>query len=74
MSDCLIDDILSFDLHGIPISTYLNDLTYGISSSLLGVDPLYFFYHEQSMYMRYFHIKPCLLIIVYHDCFFNFPI
>jgi hypothetical protein len=42
MSDYLIDDLLSFDLHGILISIYPNDLTYGIPLSLLNVDPLYF--------------------------------
>jgi hypothetical protein len=74
MSDYLIDDLLSFSLHGISISIYQNDLTYGISSSLLNVDPLYFFYYEQSVYMRHFHIKLCLLTIFNHDCLFNFHV
>jgi hypothetical protein len=74
MCDYLIDDLLSFDLHGISISIYPNDLTFGISSSLLNVDPLYFLYYEQSMYMRHFYIKPCLLTIFNHDCLFNFSV
>jgi hypothetical protein len=57
-----------------PISIYPSNLTYGISSLLLNVDPLYFLYYEQSVYMRHFHIKQCLLTIFNHDCLFNYPV
>jgi hypothetical protein len=55
-----------------PISTYPNDLTYRISFSLFDVNPLYFSIMDTFLYMRDFHINPCILIVFNHDCFFYF--